>query len=84
MTRRGYWICVLLVAVHGALHAADKPNVVLILTDNQSYYELSCHGHKEIQTPRIDALARESVDFLNFHAPPYCSPTSILEIRARM
>ena len=55
--------------------AADKPNVVLILTDNQSYYELGCHGHPVLKTPRIDALAAESVDFLNFHAPPYCSPS---------
>jgi arylsulfatase A-like enzyme len=55
--------------------AADKPNVVLVLTDNQSYFELGCHGHKILKTPRIDALAEQSVDFLNFHAPPFCSPS---------
>jgi len=62
---------------------ADKPNVVLILTDNQSYFELSCHGHKTIQTPRIDALAKQSVDFVNFHAPPYCSPSRGLLMTGR-
>ncbi len=57
--------------------AADErsPNVVLILTDNQSYYELGCHGHPHVRTPRIDAFAREGVDFVNFHAPPFCSPS---------
>ena len=54
---------------------AEKPNVVLMLTDNQSYFELGCHGHAVIQTPRTDALARQSVDFANFHTPPYGSPS---------
>ncbi len=56
-------------------HASEQPNVVLMLTDNQSFFELSCHGHSTIKTPRIDKLATESVDFINFHAPPYCSPS---------
>ncbi len=55
--------------------AAQKPNIVLILTDNQSYYELSAHGHTIVQTPRIDALAAEGVDFTQFYAAPYCSPS---------
>jgi len=53
----------------------QQPNIVLILTDNQSYYELSSHGHKYVKTPRIDALAAEGVDFSNFYAAPYCSPS---------
>jgi len=53
----------------------ERPNVLLILTDNQSYYELSCHGHEQVQTPHIDRFAAESVDFVNFHAPPFCSPS---------
>ena len=55
--------------------ASERPNVLLILTDNQSYFELSCHGHEQLQTPNIDRLAAESVDFQNFHAPPFCSPS---------
>ena len=55
--------------------AQNRPNVLLILTDNQSYFELSCHGHEQLQTPNIDRLAAESVDFQNFHAPPFCSPS---------
>ncbi len=58
-----------------SLSAADRPNVVFILSDNQSYYELSCHGHAQIQTPHIDRFANESVEFTHFYAPPYCSPS---------
>ena len=55
--------------------ASDRPNVLLILTDNQSYFELSSHGHEKLRTPNIDRFASESVDFQNFHAPPFCSPS---------
>lgn len=60
----------------GARSPGDSPpNVLLILTDNQSYFELSTHGHAQLQTPHIDRLAAQSVNFQNFHAPPFCSPS---------
>jgi arylsulfatase A-like enzyme len=62
---------------------AAPPNVVLILTDNQSYFELGCHGHDTVKTPNIDALAKQSIDFTNFHAPPYCSPSRGLLMTGR-
>ncbi len=65
------------------IQAEDRPNVLLILTDNQSYFELSCHGHEQLQTPHIDRLASESVDFVNFHAPPFCSPSRTALITGR-
>jgi len=66
-----------LVLLSFAFHAiaAEPPNIVFILSDNQSYYEMGCHGHADLKTPNIDQLAGESVDFQNFHAPPYCSPS---------
>jgi arylsulfatase len=48
--------------------AAERPNVVFVLSDNQSYYEMSCHGHAQIKTPHIDALAKQSVEFTHFYA----------------
>lgn len=63
--------------------AAERPNVLLILTDNQAFEELSCHGHPHVKTPHIDAFARESVDFHNFHAPPFCSPSRALLLTGR-
>ncbi len=41
---------------------ADKPNVVFILSDNQDYHEMSCHGHADIRTPHIDRFAKQSID----------------------
>ncbi len=58
-----------------AFSQEPRPNVLLILIDNHSFFELSCHGHAQLKTPRIDELASESVDFVNFHAPPFCSPS---------
>ena len=65
------------------LKASDKPNVVFILSDNQSYYEMSCHGHADIKTPHIDKLADQSVEFTNFHAPPFCSPSRAVILTGR-
>ncbi len=61
-----------------ALRAAAskrKPNVILILTDDQGYGDLSCHGNPVIRTPELDRLHSESVRFTNFHSDPLCSPT---------
>ncbi len=59
----------------GVTAQVKPPNVVIMLTDNQSYYELSMHNHKYVKTPRIDALAAEGVDFTSFYAATYCSPS---------
>jgi arylsulfatase A-like enzyme len=55
--------------------AASPPNVVLIITDDQGYGDLSCHGNKELKTPALDALHARSVRLTNFHVDPTCSPT---------
>jgi arylsulfatase A-like enzyme len=52
-----------------------KPNVVLIITDDQGYGDLGCHGNKDIRTPNIDALAKNAFQFESFHVCPVCSPT---------
>jgi len=62
--------------MHLPVCSADRrPNVVVMLIDNHGYFELSCHGHALLQTPRIDRLAQQGVSFTNFHAPPFCSPS---------
>jgi arylsulfatase A-like enzyme len=55
--------------------AASKPNVILIVTDDQGYGDLSCHGNPVLKTPHLDRLHRESVRFTDFHVAPMCSPT---------
>lgn len=53
-----------------------RPNIVLILVDDQGYYDLGCYGASEVETPRIDALARSGVRFTDYYAAaPICSPS---------
>lgn len=54
---------------------AQRPNIIFILTDDQGYGDMSCHGHPVLQTPHIDRLHREGVRFTDFHVSPTCSPT---------
>ncbi len=79
--KRGVWLtlCALLLFPQAALHAdadpARKPNVIVVLTDDQGYGDLSCTGNPVLQTPNMDRLAREGARFSNFHVDSYCSPT---------
>lgn len=58
-----------------AARAADRPNVVLVMSDDQGYGDLHCHGNPVIRTPHLDTLHGESVRLTNFHVDPTCSPT---------
>ena len=52
-----------------------KPNIVLILTDDQGYGDLSLHGNPNLATPNIDAIAKAGAQFSRFYSSPVCSPT---------
>jgi arylsulfatase A-like enzyme len=54
---------------------ASRPNAVLILTDDQGYGDLSCHGNPVLRTPNLDKLYAESIRFTDFHVAPMCTPT---------
>ena len=52
-----------------------KPNIVLIFVDDLGYGELGCYGQTKIDTPNIDALARDGLRFTQFYtAAPVCAP----------
>lgn len=51
------------------------PNVIMILTDDQGYGDLGCHGNPVAQTPNLDALYACSTRLTDFHAAPMCTPT---------
>jgi arylsulfatase A-like enzyme len=55
--------------------AAAKPNVIVLIVDDQGYGDLSCHGNPVLRTPHLDRLHAESVRFTDFHAAPVCTPT---------
>ena len=52
-----------------------RPNVILIITDDQGYGDLACHGNTILDTPNMDRLHSQSVRFTNFHVSPTCAPT---------
>ena len=52
-----------------------RPNVVLIMTDDQGYGDLSCHGNPVLKTPNLDRLYNESVRLTDYHVAPTCTPT---------
>ena len=51
------------------------PNIILILTDDQGWWDVGLHGNKDIDTPVMDRLAKESVEFTHFYVSPVCAPT---------
>ena len=52
-----------------------RPNVILVMTDDQGYGDLACQGNPIIKTPHLDELYTQSLRLTNFHVGPTCSPT---------
>lgn len=59
----------------GTTAVADRPNVILIMTDDQGYGDLGCHGNPILKTPNLDRLYDEAVRFTDFHVSSFCTPT---------
>jgi arylsulfatase A-like enzyme len=55
--------------------ATERPNVIFILTDDQGYGDLGCHGNPILKTPELDKFHDESVRFTDYHVSPLCTPT---------
>jgi arylsulfatase len=64
-----------LFSIRAAELAGSRPNIVFVLTDDQGYGDLSCHGNPILKTPNLDRLHHEGVRFINFHVSPTCAPT---------
>ncbi|MDG1173325.1 MAG: arylsulfatase [Opitutales bacterium] len=77
MNRKNYQIFGILIS--GILSSlsllGQRPNVVIVITDDQGYGDLGCTGNPIIKTPAIDQLANESVWLTDYHVAPTCSPT---------
>ncbi|MGD0088720.1 MAG: arylsulfatase [Planctomycetota bacterium] len=67
--------CFFPAACLAAAEIPARPNIVLIITDDQGYGEFGCHGNPIIQTPNLDQLHKDSLRFTDFHVSPTCSPT---------
>ncbi|MDE2954518.1 MAG: sulfatase-like hydrolase/transferase, partial [Gemmatimonadota bacterium] len=53
----------------------NRPNVILIITDDQGYGTVGVHGNDQVRTPNMDRLANEGVAFDRFYGHPLCSPS---------
>ncbi|MDP6360456.1 MAG: arylsulfatase [Planctomycetota bacterium] len=56
------------------LFAADQPNIILMMGDDMGYSDIGCYG-SEIETPNLDALARDGLRFTQFYNTARCCPT---------
>ena len=52
-----------------------RPNIILVMTDDQGMGDFSCLGNKLIKTPNLDQLYKQSTRFTDFHVSPTCAPT---------
>lgn len=69
-------VLVLLLGPTGFTRAADHPHIILVMADDQGYGDAGYTGHPSLQTPHMDAMAKNSVVFSRFYAAaPVCSPT---------
>ncbi len=64
-----------LAGITTSVQAAPRPNIILVMTDDQGYGDLSCNGHPFIKTPYIDSLREQSMRFEDFHVSSSCAPT---------
>lgn len=56
-------------------HAADKPNVIIIYTDDQGTVDMNAFGAEDLVTPNMDRIAKSGIRFTQFYASPICSPS---------
>lgn len=72
----GILICGLLAASAFSQDLQNKPNVLIIFTDDQGSLDMNCYGSEDLVTPHMDALAASGVRFTQFYAAaPVCSPS---------
>ncbi|MDB4679386.1 sulfatase-like hydrolase/transferase [Planctomycetaceae bacterium] len=64
--------------LYGNLHAADSPNIVLIISDDQAWTDFGFMGHPHVKTPHIDRLAKQSARYPNGYVPTsVCRPSLV-------
>ena len=75
--RRTIQICLILALCLAVARqvAARRPNVIVFLTDDQGWGDLSINGNSNLSTPNVDSLARDGVMFENFYVCAVCAPT---------
>jgi len=68
-------VAVFLLDLSPAIAVQPRPNVIVVMTDDQGYGDLGVKGNPLIKTPNLDAFAAQSAEMLNFYVHPVCAPT---------
>lgn len=77
-------IFIILFGSYSCFGQAQRPNIILIMTDDQGYMDVGFNGNKEIKTPYLDSIAYEGIVFERFYAASaVCSPTRASLITGR-
>ena len=74
MKNQAVWLLLFLCST-SLIRAADRPNILIIFTDDQGYADLACYGNKKNKTPRLDKLAKSGTRFTSFYAQTVCGPS---------
>ncbi|MEN8249104.1 MAG: arylsulfatase [Bacteroidota bacterium] len=77
-------LTVLLISSCSFNNENQKPNVILIMTDDQGYGDIAAHGNPYIKTPELDRLHDESIRLTDFHVNSFCAPTRAALMTGRM
>lgn len=70
-----YLACGLISAAAQSAELGERPNVILVMTDDQGYGDVRSHDNPLIDTPNLDQLAKDGARFKNFFVSPLCAPT---------
>ena len=65
----------MLIAMNLYACGAVRPNVLIILTDDQGWGDLGIHGNTNLSTPYLDSIAKQGASFLNYYVCQVCAPT---------
>lgn len=75
LNRRDFLASLAAASISSVPEAKLPPNIVFVLTDDQGYGDLACHGNPVVKTPNLDHLYEQSVRLTDFHVSPTCAPT---------
>ena len=70
-----YLLIAVVIGCASSTKKSEKPNVIVILTDDQGSIDLNCYGSDDLVTPNMDQLVNSGVKFTQFYGAPVCSPS---------
>ncbi|WP_020530418.1 arylsulfatase [Flexithrix dorotheae] len=65
----------LFILIPSVLQAQERPNVIIVITDDQGKNDLACMGNPYIKTPNLDKFYEQAIRFTNYHVSTTCAPT---------